>query len=145
MMQLTEHFSLLEMTRSETGTRKGIDNTLPRSLNANIEAMAKTMEVVRHICGDKPVRVYSCYRSPRVNTAVGGSKTSSHMFALATDFIIEGLTISETINIIRHSDIKFDQIIDEFNSWVHLGIDPAMRHQVLSARKKSGTTVYANI
>ncbi len=144
-MQLSPHFSLDELTRSETGARKGLDNTCPSVLIPTLKLTAEHMEQVRGILGNVPITVFSGYRSPAVNRAVGGAKSSAHSLAFAVDFKTAGLSIARTIDLIRHSPLKFDQLIDEFNSWVHISFDPRLRRQVLSARKVQKTTIYSNI
>lgn len=146
MTQLSPHFSLAELTRSNTAARLGLNNSKPPA--AMLERLKRTahfMERVREICGDKSIIVFSGYRSPAVNKAVGGSKTSSHMDGDACDFKVTGLTIQQTILKLRNSGLEFDQIIDEFNSWTHIGFGPRNRKQVLSARKVNGKTVYKGI
>jgi hypothetical protein len=51
--QLTEHFSLAELTESDTATRLGIDNTPPDSLLDNLKQTAVMAEAVRTILGDE--------------------------------------------------------------------------------------------
>lgn len=141
-VQLSPHFSLAEMTRSNTAARRGLDNNPPRVTLEVLKITAHKMERVRAICGNRRITVFSGYRSPEVNEAVGGSKTSDHMKGLAVDFQVEGLTIAQTVDLIRKSDLEFDQLIDEFSAWVHIGFGPRNRRQVLKARKVNGRTVY---
>lgn len=144
-MQLSPHFSLAELTRSETGARLGIDNTAPEPILSHLRRLAEMMELVRQTCGSRPIHVFSGYRCPELNRAVGGSRTSSHVDGDACDFHVSGLSIGETVAILRHADFKYDQIIDEFGSWVHIGFGRRFRRQVLSARKEHGHTVYRAI
>jgi zinc D-Ala-D-Ala carboxypeptidase len=138
MTQLTPHFSLEEMTDSQTAARKGIPNVPPIGSpeRANLLRTAETMEKVRTILGDKPILISSGYRSPAVNAAVGGSKSSAHMSALAVDFSCPGFGTPLQICRKLHPYMKtlgIDQLIHEFDSWVHLGLrggDP--RHQALT-------------
>lgn len=144
-MQLSPHFSLAEMTRSNTAARLGLDNSPSKTIIEVLKYTASQMELVRSVCGARPVTIFSGYRAPAVNKAVGGSATSDHKNALATDFMISGLTIAQTVALIRKSDIKFDQLIDEFGSWVHIGFGTRMRGQILSARTVAGKTIYKPI
>lgn len=146
MNRLTEHFSVEEMSHSETASRKGLDNTPPPELVANMLRVAEALEKVRaHF--DRPVRVTSCYRSPAVNKAVGGSPTSAHRFALAADFEVDGVANIEVCRAIPVILVDFDQVIYEFGptGWVHLGLSGAgrpTRRQSLTAVKRGGKTVY---
>jgi Peptidase M15. len=71
-MQLTNNFSLKELTTSETATRKGLDNTPNEAVTANLKTLAENiLQPVREHYG-KSVKVNSGYRSPEVNASVGG-------------------------------------------------------------------------
>ena len=50
-MKLTEHFSLDELTASETALRKGIDNTPPPAVTEKLRMLAATLEQVRSLLG----------------------------------------------------------------------------------------------
>lgn len=144
-MQLSPHFSLAELTKSNTAIRKGLDNTAPDYIVTRLGRTASKMELVRKICGDRAIIVFSGYRSDGVNKAVGGSPTSSHRDGDAVDFKVVGLSIKATIKLIRDSDLSYDQLIDEFNAWVHIGFGPKQRQRTLSARKVNNKTLYQNI
>lgn len=145
-MQLTPHFSEEELTRSNTAIRLGLRNKpTTERLKNNLKSTANKMEQVRSILGNRAIIIFSCYRSEAVNRAVGGSPTSSHKDAEAVDFKVVGLSIRDTVSILRNSGIEFDQLIDEFNAWVHIGFGSRNRRQVISARKVRGKTVYKPI
>lgn len=142
---ITGNFTLEELTRSATGLRLGLDNTLPTQFLRNAEQIAEALERVRAYFGGKPVRVTSCYRSKAVNAAVGGSPTSAHMAAMAADFEVSGVPHIEVCRSIPDIIPEFDQVIYEFGptGWVHLGLTHGLpRHQLLTAVKLSGKTVY---
>lgn len=139
---MSEHFSVSELQFSATAARLGLGNTCPTELLPNMERVAGYLEQVRAHFG-KPVRVLSCYRSPEVNTAVGGSKTSAHREALAADFIIPGVSVLAVAKWCAENIKDFDQVIYEFGAWVHIGFSNKVpRHQVLTASKLNGKTVY---
>lgn len=151
-MQITEHFSLKELTRSETARRLGLQNTPPSAEMANIQYTAEQLEKIRAYVG-RAIIVTSCFRSERVNKAVGGSPTSAHRFGLAADCDAIGLTslafAKEIIKMRDEGKIKFDQLILEFpergdGAWVHIGFrrNSPMRNQIMTATKKNGKTVY---
>lgn len=143
-MQITDHFSLLELTRSSTATRLGLDNTIPEELMPNALRVAEALEKIRAHFG-KSIHVTSCYRAPEVNKAVGGSPTSAHRFASAADFEVDGVPNIEVCKAIPEILDDYDQIIYEFGptGWVHLGFAQTPRHQKLSATKQNGKTVYS--
>jgi len=143
-MKLTDHFTTEELTRSSTAIRHGMNNDIPSFLMSNARLMAETLEVIRARF-QSPVRVTSCYRSPALNTLVGGSKTSSHIHALAADFTVDGFSNKLVCEILASMLTNFDQIIYEFGEtgWVHLGLSKTSpRGEVLSAVKQNGKTVY---
>lgn len=143
MTQLSPHFSLAEMTRSETAARRGLRNVPPSAMLPRLVETAQEMERVRAICGNRPIQVFSAYRSDAVNKLVGGSPTSDHRNCEAVDFKVVGLSIGETVALLRaDKSLIFDQLIDEFSSWVHIGFGGRKRRQVLAARKQGGKTVY---
>ena len=151
-MQIAEHFSLKELTRSETARRLGLQNTPSSAEMANIQYTAEQLEKIRAYVG-RGIVVTSCFRSERVNKAVGGSPTSAHRFGLAADCDAIGLTslafAKEIIKMRDEGKITFDQLILEFpergdGAWVHVGFrrNSPMRNQIMTATKKGGKTVY---
>lgn len=140
--RMTSHFTVPELQFSATAARLGIDNTCPPQLLPNLKMVADHLELVRAHFG-RPVRILSCYRSPAVNSAVGGSKTSAHRYALAADFTIPGIAVDEIARWCAENIDDFDQVISEFGAWVHLGFTTKEpRRQALTATKVDGKTVY---
>ena len=120
-MSLTKHFTLKELTASDIAARHGIDNT-PTSplILKNLKTLAEGLEHVREVLG-RPVIVNSGYRSTMVNTLVGSKPTSQHTKGLAADFICPAFgTPKEIVTQIVSSDIEYDQVILEFDRWVHI-------------------------
>jgi zinc D-Ala-D-Ala carboxypeptidase len=141
-MRLTEHFMLEELTRSEIAVRKGLDNTPTEDVIQNLNILAGALERVRDLLGG-PIHISSAYRSPKVNSAVGGSKTSAHLEGLAADFTCPAFGTPKEICIeIAASGLAFDQLIYE-GSWVHLSVDPRYRQQTLTATFSSGRATYS--
>lgn len=121
--QLTPHFTLEELLVSETAARKGIDNTPDATALRNLRSLAELLERLRSKLGNLPVSVSSGYRSPALNAAIGGSKTSAHMQGLAADFIVPAFgTVLQTARAIAASGEKFDQLIYEYGRWIHVGL-----------------------
>jgi uncharacterized protein YcbK (DUF882 family) len=100
-----------------------------------------------------PVRVTSGYRSPEVNAAVGGSKTSRHMRGLAADIKVKGMestALAERIDELRSAGVlDYDQVIAYAASrggHVHVGLAPGgvtPRRQMLWAPKGGGYEQYS--
>ena len=148
-MQLTNNFSLKELTVSDTATRLGLDNTPNEAVTANLKTLAeKILQPVREHYG-KSVRVNSGYRAPEVNAAVGGSKTSDHCKGQAADIEINGVANGDLAKYIAEN-FKFTQVILEFytqgipdSGWVHVSYDSNdLKCQTLTAVKQNGKTVY---
>lgn len=141
--RLSAHFSLAELTHSATAARKGIVNVAPPHIVDQLILTADRMEHVRTLLGDWPITVLSGYRSPEVNTAVGGSKISAHRTGHAVDFICPSFGTPAQVAAFLARNLKdFDQIIEEFDQWVHIGFGPGKRRQLLTARKLGGRTKY---
>jgi hypothetical protein len=142
-MKLSEHFNLNEFTISQTATRKGIDNTPPEPVIERLRMLAATLERVRGLLGNSPIRISSGYRSKELNRAIGSSDSSAHVLGYAVDFTcpIFG-TPKEVANEIAKSSIKFDQIIYE-GTWIHLSVDPRNRRELLTATFKNGKAYYS--
>lgn len=124
-MNLSTHFTLSELTKSQDAIRRGIDNTPTGSdINSLILVCENILEPVRKRYGI-PFKPSSGYRSIALNEAVGGSKTSQHCFGQAVDFEVPGVSNFELASWIAQN-LSFDQLILEFykqgelnSGWVH--------------------------
>ncbi len=86
MSQLTEHFSLEELTASATAHARGIHNVPGPEQVTNLLRLAGELEKIRQVLGDVPLHLESGYRCPELNRAVGGQPTSYHLDGCAADF-----------------------------------------------------------
>jgi len=120
-MNLSENFTLEEMTASETAARYHIDNTPPNEVLLNLRRLALFLEDVRKVL-DKPIHINSAYRSPEANEKVGGKPTSQHCRGTAADIKVKGMTPDQVVRAIIKAGLKYDQVIREFDSWTHLSI-----------------------
>ena len=143
---LTPHFTLEELTASETADRLGIDNQPDSMSLLNLKRLAETLEQVKTLLGGKPVMVNSGFRSLPVNRAVGSKDTSQHTIGCAADIRIPGLTPDQVVRAIIASDIAYDQVIREFDRWTHISVSSSAgtlpRKQALII-DKSGTRPFA--
>ena len=126
---MTPHFTLAELTASETAERHGIDNTPTPEHLENLQRLAEFLETVKTALGGKPVMINSAYRGPAVNEKVGGSKSSQHMIGCAADLRIPGMNPDQVCRAIIAADLPFDQLIREFydpakaaGGWTHVSV-----------------------
>jgi len=145
-MKISKHITLTEATNSNTATRLGIDNT-PNEETIEIMKLTaeKIFEPLREILG--AIRVSSFYRSPDLNRAIGGSKTSQHCKGEAID--MEGVNTTNAKLFQEACKLPdFDQIIWEFGNkqepaWVHISYSKTNnRKQILRATKIGNRTAY---
>jgi len=142
-MQLSEHFSLEELTHTD---HREFDNTPNDAELENLKRMAEFLEEVRSLLG-KPLLINSCFRSELVNNSVGSKSSSQHRIGCAADLRVVGMTPDEVVKAIIASDLNFDQIIREFDRWTHISIPNSIhnlpRKQALIIDKK-GTRLYSS-
>jgi len=143
MTNLTEHFTLEELTITN---HREYDNTPNADQINNLTRVAELLEQVKELLGGKPVMVNSGYRSPQVNLAVGSKPTSQHCLGCAADIRVPGMTPDQVVEAIKASEILYDQLIREFDSWTHISVPNLSggepRKQVLIIDKQ-GTRSYA--
>jgi zinc D-Ala-D-Ala carboxypeptidase len=126
-MKLSPNFSLEELTVSDYAARNGLDNTPQNDHLLNLKRLAAFLESLRAILG-KPISINSAYRSPEVNAAIRGSKTSQHCHGTAADIRVSGMTPDQVVRKIISSALPFDQVIREFSDpvkgggWTHVSI-----------------------
>ena len=150
-MNLTRNFSLLELTKSDTAIRRGIDN------NPNADQVEKLKLLCENIL--QPVRdhfgrvkVTSGFRSPELCAAIGSSINSQHARAEAADFECPGVDNVELADWIN-KNLTYDQLILEFytpgepnSGWIHCSwIADQPRASYLWAYKSEGKTKYKPI
>ena len=119
------NFTIQELTASATAEAKKIKNDPTPEAVENLKLLVdKVLDPLRDAYG-KPIRVNSGYRSPALNAAVKGSKTSQHMKGQAAD--ITGGSKQENkklFELAQKLNLPYCQLIDEKNfSWVHISYD----------------------
>jgi uncharacterized protein YcbK (DUF882 family) len=142
-MQLSEHFSLAELTHTD---HRQFDNTPNASEMANLVRLATFLEEVKTVLDGKPVMINSAFRCKEVNDAVGSKDTSQHRIGCAADIRVPSMTPDEVVKAIIASGIGYDQVIREFDRWTHISIPSVAgenpRKQALII-DKTGTRQYA--
>ena len=132
-MKLSEHFTLDEFIVT---IHRNIDNTPPKEITEQLSYTARCLEAVRELLG-APITINSGYRCPALNLLVGSRSTSQHLLGQAVDFTAKSFgTSDEIVKKIMESNIEFDQLIREYDSWVHISFNDKPRKQVLIIDKK---------
>ena len=146
-LMITPHFSWHEFQRSNEAARLGLNNDIPsQHVCSNVERLcADILEPLRaHFA--KPISIWSGYRSPPLNRAIGGSKGSAHCDGRAADIVIPPHEVRKIGDwIAAESGLPFDQVIVEFGRWIHVSVGPkgiAPRRQYLEAYKFERKTKY---
>jgi hypothetical protein len=145
-MNITPHFTLQELTASETAARNGWDNNPNGYERENLARLADLLEQVKVVLGGKPIIVNSAFRSKQVNDAVGSKDTSQHRIGCAADIRVPGMTPDQVVRKIIASGINFDQLIREYDSWCHISVPntestPARKQALII--DKAGTRLFA--
>ena len=147
---ISKHVSYKEGVYSITATRRGIDNTPNNEQLDNMELVAKKVFEPLREWVDGPIKINSFFRSPELNTAIGGSSKSQHCKGQAMDIddTFGKATNAEMYNWIKEN-LDFDQMIWEFGDddnpdWVHISYvsEEENRNRCLKAYRKDGRTQY---
>ena len=145
-MNLSTHFTLEELTRSDAAARNGWDNTPNQAETENLRRLAVLLESVKSAVGMKPVMINSGFRSKQVNDSVGSKDSSQHRIGCAADLRVPGMTPRQVVEACIANGVPFDQIILEFDSWTHISVpntpDTKPRGQKLII-DKAGTRPFA--
>jgi hypothetical protein len=146
---MSDHFSIKELTYSDTAIRLGIDNTPTDEVLKNLQLVTQhILEEIRSYF-DKPVKITSGYRSPALCQAIGSKPTSQHTLGQAVDFEVIGIP-NKVVSDWIVNNLDFDQCIlefwkpNEYNSgWVHCSYKTSgNRKMYLKAYTANGRTVY---
>ena len=130
-----KYFTIEELTKSATASRKGINNTPDESVKRNLTLLVeKILDPLREAWG-APIIVTSGYRCGRLNKAVGGAAKSQHMYGQAADIRTVSDKPSDNkklFDLIRDLKLPYDQLIDEYGyNWVHVSYSSRHRRQIL--------------
>ena len=147
---ISEHVSYKEGVYSRTATRLNIDNNPDDRQILNMCLIAEEVfEPLRMWVGG-PIKINSFFRSPKLNTAIGGSTKSQHCHGQAIDLddTFGRATNAEMYEFIK-KHLDFDQMIWEFGNddnpdWVHVSYVSTKenRNRCLKAYKEKGKTKY---
>lgn len=117
-MHFAEHFSLRELTHTNTG----FENLPNSQQKATLAALSHILEGIRAIVC-KPLYINSAFRSVQVNAAVGGSRTSYHLYGNAADISIRNLDKNERAILKRAICAKKPCEFIEYDTFYHVAFD----------------------
>jgi hypothetical protein len=142
-VHLSKYFTLEELIFSQTATRLNIDNKPSKSIILQLTKTATKLDNIRNLL-NKPIFISSGYRGPILNARIGSSITSQHLKGEAVDFTCKEFgSPRKVVLAILASGIEFDQLILEYDAWVHISfVDSGNRKQALIINKK-GTRVFS--
>ena len=134
LCNLSEHFSLRELTKTKTG----ISNVPNEEQVNNLRRVCRWLEQLRRRWnnlygeGDDPIVINSGFRSPEVNKAVGGATLSNHLTGCAVDIRCIGIeqAIRYATLLLDISDLNnedFDELLIEQKAhviWIHFAVRP---------------------
>ena len=150
---ISKHISYKEAVYSRTAQRRDIYNHPENDQADNMRLIAEQVfEPLRSWVGG-PIKINSFFRSPELNTAIGGSTKSQHCHGQAIDLddTFGRATNAEMYEFIKEN-LNFDQMIWEFGNddnpdWVHVSnvSEDKNRNRCLKSYKKNNKTKYAVI
>jgi hypothetical protein len=143
MLLNVQTFDPDQFAYSPTAIRKALQNQPPPEALENLAHLWQVILVPLSEATPHGLQLNSGYRSPLVNRAVGGAAGSQHLKGQAADITAPGWTPEELFQHVRNSGLPFDQLIQEFDAWVHVSWSPSPRGEVLRATKRAGRTVYS--
>ena len=147
---ISKHISNREGVYSRTAERLDINNVPNDDQLRLMEIVAeKVFEPLREWVNG-PIKINSFFRCKKLNTAIGGSRSSQHMKGQAMD-------IDDTFGVVTNSDmynyiknnLDFEQLIWEFGdddnpNWLHVSyVSPEKnRNRCLKAYREQGKSKY---
>ena len=149
-MRISKNFTLKELTKSSTGERLGIDNSV-KDQETLVNLCALTHNVLQKVREEHGrTTVNSSFRCLDLNRAIKSSDKSQHVKGEAADIecpALDNLKLAKWIA----SNVDFDMVLLEFytqgipdSGWVHVSYkaDGNNREKELTAVKIKGKTVY---
>ena len=122
----TLNFTISELIKSDTAIQHNINN-MPdiNSLDCLLNLIVYCLQPLRDKL-KKPIVITSGFRNAQVNKLVGGAvdahgnPKSQHCKGQAADFHVAGMSVASLIEFIKKSGIEYDQLINEYDKWVHI-------------------------
>ena len=151
------HFKLKHLIYSNTAKDNSINNFPGVDNSPSQTEVVENLRSLMEIVIDPIVDVYpdliitSGYRCMALNSRLGGSNTSQHVFGQAVDIQIPGLSTADVYNYIYYQVTGWDQLIWEYperggSSWVHVSYSSRNRRKTtLASRSSTYHNLYGGI
>ena len=142
------HFKLKHLIYSNTAKNNSINNFPGVDSSPSQTEVVENLRSLMEIVVDPIVDIYpdliitSGYRCITLNSRLGGSSTSQHVFGQAVDIQIPGLSTADVYNYIYYQVTGWDQLIWEYperggSSWIHVSYSSRNRRKTTLASKTS--------
>ena len=122
-MNLTQHFTLEELSHSDYADAHGIKNYPSQQAQQNLMMLCVLiLEPLRMSLG-QPITINSGYRCKEVNLGVGGVSTSHHLLGLAADIHFNSETqLNAMVRALRNNKHLDLALIERSKSsrWLHV-------------------------
>lgn len=119
--RLSKHFTLEQLTASQTAKERRIPNDPNPAQIENLRSMAAhTLEPLFSLIG--PFQLTSGFRSVQLNQAVGGVSNSKHLLGKAVDLRSDRYPPAEIVLLIQQTGIPYDELI-AYSGHVHLAVN----------------------
>lgn len=124
----SKFFTFEELTDSEDYPQLVIKNRLEsmRYIDAG-KRLSKLLESIRHILGDKPIKIDSGFRNLALNIAVKSKSTrSAHLKFEAADIVPSSMSINDAFYVLKKA--KEDGLLPDLRkvlqegSWLHVEV-----------------------
>lgn len=130
---MKNYFTIQELVNSDIAKKFNIDNTPSPEIKQHLKELTeKLLNPIREAWGG-PILVRSGYRCPELNAKVNGAKTSAHLRGYAADLVPGNGQRSKFIKFVQSylktNNIPFDQCINEYNMWCHVGLKSSLNAQ----------------
>ena len=122
-MNLTQHFTLEELSHSDYADAHGIKNYPDQQAQQNLIMLCVLILEPLRIAIGQPIKINSAFRCKAVNTGVGGVSTSHHLLGLAADIHFDNETqLNEMIKALHNNKHLDLALIERSKSsqWLHV-------------------------
>lgn len=143
-MNLTDNFTLKELTQSQTALRNNLSNEPNQENIDNLKELCINVLQPLRDYYEAPIKITSGYRSEELATLIGSKPTSQHCQGEAADFEIPGFDNKQVASHIKNN-FEFDQLILEYyddsdinSGWIHCSFRKGNNRKQCLTKDKNG-------